>query len=148
MPHPTFGVLGPLEVRLDGHVITIGSRKQRLLLCALLTAPNRVVGIDTLVALLWDDDPPASVAVTLRSVASRLRRALGPLGERVRAIGGGYLAAVDPETVDLYAFEALAIQGRQLLANGRAGEAVAALTRALALWRGPVLVDLADFAAA
>lgn len=144
MPHPTFRLLGPLEVRLDGRVVDIGSAKQRALLSALLLEPNRVVAAGTLVGLLWGEQPPASVAVTLRSVVSRLRRALGAQGRRVQARDGGYVLRVDPQTVDVRVFEDLAARGCALLARGRHGEAAALLTQAMDLWRGPVLTELPD----
>ncbi len=81
-----------------------------------------MVPTDTLVALLWGEDPPASVAVTLRSVASRLRGALGAAGERVRAHDGGYVARVDPESIDVRAFEDFTARGRALLADDRPDE--------------------------
>ena len=57
MPQPAFGLLGPLDVRIDGRVVAIGSRKQRVLLCALLATPGRVVPTATLVELLGATSP-------------------------------------------------------------------------------------------
>jgi DNA-binding SARP family transcriptional activator len=144
MSQQAFGLLGPLEVRLDGRLVAIGSRKQRVLLCALLATPDRVVPVDTLVALLWGDEPPASVAVTLRSVASRLRNALGSAGEHVQAHDGGYVARLDPAAIDAHRFEDLAARGRALLADDRPDAAMAVLTRASALWRGRPFADVGE----
>jgi predicted ATPase/DNA-binding SARP family transcriptional activator len=139
-----FGVLGPLEVREDGQPVEIGSRKQRMLLAALLVTPNRIVPTETLVSLLWDDHPPASVDVTLRSLVSRIRRSLGPGGRCLQARHGGYLLRIDPGLIDAVAFERLAARGRASLDQGRRAEALTLLRDALALWRGPALADIAD----
>jgi len=144
VPQPAFGLLGPLEVRLDGRLVAIGSRKQRVLLCALLATPGHVVPVDTLVALLWGDEPPASVAVTLRSVASRLRNALGAEGERVQAHDGGYVVRDGSAAIDAHAFVDLAARGRALLADDRPEAAMAVLARASALWRGRPFADIGD----
>ncbi|MDN5858983.1 MAG: winged helix-turn-helix domain-containing protein [Pseudonocardia sp.] len=139
-----FRVLGSLEVLVDGHRIDISSRKQRMLLCALAVTPGRPVSTDALVALLWGDEPPASVEVTLRSLASRLRRALGPVGGVLQGGDGGYLLRVDPERIDAFRFERQVASGRASLAAGRSHDAAVALRSALGMFRGPVLVEIAD----
>jgi len=78
-----FRVLGPLEVVVGGELVEIGSRKQRMLLCALAAEPGRTVQSDALLAVLWAGVPPASAEVTLRGLVSRLRRALGKAGDRL-----------------------------------------------------------------
>ena len=47
-----FGVLGPLEMRVAGALVPLGTPKQRAVLAALLTNLNRVVGIDALIDAL------------------------------------------------------------------------------------------------
>jgi DNA-binding SARP family transcriptional activator len=58
---------------------------------------------------------------------------------------GRYRLAVPPEACDDVVFEHAAATGERLLASGRPEQAVAELDRALALWRGEVLADLADY---
>ncbi|MCX6463924.1 MAG: BTAD domain-containing putative transcriptional regulator [Pseudonocardiales bacterium] len=136
-------VLGPLEVRVDGRVVPIGSRKQRALLAALAVEDNRPVSTDALAELLWGDEGgPPSVRVTLRSLVSRLRRALGPAGGCLAARGGGYVLKVDRAAVDAVRFERALAWGRDRLAAGHATDAVDALRDALALWRGPAHAEL------
>ena len=53
----------------------------------------------------------------------------------------GYLLELTPEQLDLHRFERLVETGRERLAAGEAREAGQALREALALWRGPPLVD-------
>ncbi|MFC3980073.1 BTAD domain-containing putative transcriptional regulator [Streptosporangium jomthongense] len=56
----------------------------------------------------------------------------------------GYILEADPVRVDLMEFERLAKEGRRLLDVGAPHEAATALTRALALWRGPALAGATD----
>jgi predicted ATPase len=71
-----------------------------------------------------------------------LRQALGP--DRIETHGSGYRFRVEPGELDLERFEQLAERGRRALAAGRANDAADDLGRALALWTGPALADLAD----
>jgi DNA-binding SARP family transcriptional activator/tetratricopeptide (TPR) repeat protein len=98
-----------------------------------------------LAALLWDDDPPPAARATLNTHMSRLRRWLDPhddgsLGVRLVNRQGGYLAEVDPQTVDAHRFRALVERARMLTEPTARS---AGLREALALWRGPLLADAA-----
>src|SRR4029450_1572494 len=82
-PGMRFQVLGPLEVEADDGPVVLGGPKERLLLAQLLTRPNQVVPVETLVRGLWGEQPPNTAAKTLQSHVKRLRRAL----ERGRSRG-------------------------------------------------------------
>ena len=73
-----FGVLGPLEVRLDDAEVRVGGPRQRALLGLLLCHANRVVSRDQLIEELLGDQPPAAGEVTTihdpRETAERLER--------------------------------------------------------------------------
>ena len=62
----------------------------------------------------------------------------------------GYRMQISPLALDCVRFEQLLREGRAALAADNAQLAVAILTRGLALWRGPALVDVSydEFAAA
>ncbi|WP_233825426.1 AfsR/SARP family transcriptional regulator [Saccharothrix sp. S26] len=124
-----FGVLGPLEVRHAGRPVAVPAGKARVLLAALLLRVGEVVTADELVERLWDGGAPdpARARATLQMTVTRLRRALGP-ANAVRTAGGGYLADVRAEALDLSRFRALADAGRY--------------AEALALWRGAPLSDV------
>jgi DNA-binding SARP family transcriptional activator len=55
----------------------------------------------------------------------------------------GYQLKLDPRSTDIVRFEELATQGRAQLRDDPAA-AAATLREALALWRGPALMDVAD----
>jgi class 3 adenylate cyclase len=102
------------------------------------------VSVDRLVDDLWGERPPATATASLQNAVSLTRRALG---DGVLVTGsGGYALAVPPEQVDALRFERLVADAQQT----RGEERAETLRRALALWRGPALGDLAfePFAAA
>ena len=55
----------------------------------------------------------------------------------------GYVLLLDSEHLDIARFKRLLATGRQALAEGAPAPAEAALAEALALWRGPALLDFA-----
>jgi DNA-binding SARP family transcriptional activator len=71
------GVLGPLQVRKDGVPVVIPGAKPRAILTMLGLHSGSIVSADTLIELLWGDDPPRTAAKALPTHISSLRRALG-----------------------------------------------------------------------
>jgi DNA-binding SARP family transcriptional activator/tetratricopeptide (TPR) repeat protein len=139
-------LLGPLEVRHDDVPIVLGRRRrERCLLGLLLLDPGRVVSVDRLQDLLWDDAEPTTAAAVLKTHVARLRSVLDPdrdgrYGLRIVRRGDGYVAEIDPSSVDVQRFRSLVDRAR----SERAPDRRAALLRqALAAWRGPLLEDVA-----
>jgi predicted ATPase/DNA-binding SARP family transcriptional activator len=135
-------VLGPLEVRDDGHVVDISGAKQRAVVAILATNAGRVVSGDRLIEELWGDDAPVDAANALQHHISRLRRVLGP--ERLVARPPGYVLELDEDAVDAIAFERLTAEGRAALRAGDQHRADETLREALSLWRGEPLAEFAD----
>ena len=136
-----FRILGPLEVRDGGRVVAVRGPRQRSLLTLLLLHANEAISSERLVEEVWWDAAPASGATALRVRVSQLRSALG--ADLIATSAAGYALEIDPERIDARRFERLLESGRRLRADGAAAEAAAALREALALWRGPALVDCA-----
>ncbi|MDH6549680.1 DNA-binding SARP family transcriptional activator/tetratricopeptide (TPR) repeat protein [Streptomyces sp. SAI-133] len=136
-----FGLLGP-PVLYDGRggagVRVVGSRKQRILLAALLLEAGRVVSTKSLKEALWGSTPPASAKASLHNHVSRLRRLLDD-PERLQAVAPGYLLRVAPGELDVQVFESHATRARRAHAEGDWPETVRACAAALALWRGAPL---------
>ncbi|GGO69532.1 hypothetical protein GCM10012289_30900 [Nonomuraea cavernae] len=128
-------MLGPLQVE-GGRVP--GPAKHRALLAALLLSAGRVVPIERLMALVWDDRPPASAEPVLRVYVSALRKVVGG----ITTAPGGYLIDVRPGDVDCHRFERLVGQARTAREAGRVAEAAAGFKAALGLWRGAALADV------
>lgn len=131
-------VLGP--VRVSGHDAAIAP-KQRLLLGTLALSPG-AVSTDSIVSLLWRDDPPEGARAAVHVHVSRLRRSIAATGAAIHRDGDGYTLSVDPAHVDLTCFEDLVARGSAVVATEptRAREL---LRTALGLWRGPPLGDVA-----
>ncbi|MEV7680892.1 BTAD domain-containing putative transcriptional regulator [Streptomyces sp. NPDC088341] len=126
----------------DGTAVALGGARLRALLTVLALRPGRTVTAGTLVAEVWDGDPPADAMGALQALVGRLRRALGPAA--VLSADGGYRLRADEDDVDLHRFGRLAAEGARALGEGDAAKAAGLLDDALALWRGPVLADLPD----
>jgi predicted ATPase/DNA-binding SARP family transcriptional activator len=126
-----FRLLGPLAP-------AAGSGKRPALLALLLLSANRVVSTDRLIDDLWGAEPPATAAVAIQNAISQLRRLVG--ADRIVTHPGGYELRVAAGELDVHAFE------RGLADAAEATDPAAKLDhldRALALWRGPALVDFA-----
>ena len=146
-----YRILGPLDVRDDGHALELGGEKQRALLAILLLHANEAVSVDRLIEGLWGEQLPRSAHKTLQGYIYRLRKLLenGSSEAGATANGGvlvtsahGYLLRVADGELDLDRFKALVEQGRQALAAGDPATAATLLRDALGLWRGPALADL------
>ena len=130
---PEFLILGPLEVRLGGRLVTLGSTKQRALLAALLLRMNEVVSAERLIDELWGEAPPRSAANALQVYVSQLRKALG--ANVLVTEAPGYVARIAPGQLDAARFESLVDEGRRAMLSDDAVAAATNLREALALWR-------------
>lgn len=115
--------------------------RQRSVLAILLLHRGETLSSDRLIDELWGQRPPADAQTALQQHVSRLRKVLEPHALLVTR-APGYALDIAPEQLDLERFRALVEQGRGQL--DEAAEAAAqTLRRALALWRGPPLADIA-----
>jgi DNA-binding SARP family transcriptional activator len=143
-----FRILGPLEALDGSRALPLGGGKQRALLAVFLLHANETLSTDRLIDELWGERPPATAAKTVQVYISRLRKTLAG-GEGGGSAGAvvtrehGYELGLDPDRLDAHRFERLVAEGRGELAAGRPERAAAALERALSLWRGAPLADLA-----
>jgi DNA-binding SARP family transcriptional activator len=132
-----FRLLGPLEVIGHDRLLVLGGGRQRSLFVALLLHANEVVSTDRLIDALWGEAPPRTATKSIQVYVSRLRKELGE--SRLVTRAPGYVLKVDRSELDLGRFE-------QLMGEARSADphnAAQKLRRALALWRGPALADLA-----
>jgi predicted ATPase/DNA-binding SARP family transcriptional activator len=140
-----FRILGPLEVLDQGRRCALGSPRQRALLAVLLLDAGHVVSVDALTESLWPEDPPASARHALEVYVSRLRKQLHADGrERLETRAPGYVLHIDGDTLDAQQFEVLIAQARTAVADGSPAHAAELLGRALELWRGEPLADVAS----
>ncbi|HEX4009145.1 MAG TPA: BTAD domain-containing putative transcriptional regulator [Solirubrobacteraceae bacterium] len=140
-----FRVLGPLEMARDGEPVRLGGSRQRSLLALLLIAANEMVTMEQLTEQLFGNDASDGSVNAVHVAISRLRRVLECDDHHLLLTRpGGYVLEVDPEQLDAALFQRLLAEGRELLADGDPVGAATRLREALALWRGPPLVDVSS----
>jgi SARP family transcriptional regulator, regulator of embCAB operon len=144
-----FGLLGPLEMSVDGALVPLGTPKQRAVLAMLLMNRNSPVGVERLITALWEGWPPSGARASIHSYVSNLRKLLTGVGVDPRTVLAaappGYRLSIDENTCDLGRFIAEKTAGVHAAASGKFEQASQHLSAALAEWRGPVLEDLRDF---
>lgn len=138
-------LLGPFEVERNGRAVAIPAGRQRTLLSLLAVQAGRAVPTDVIAEHLWGEELPPSARATLRGYVLRLRRALTPRGlaRAGSVIGTGrnsYWLEAMPESVDTYRFRKLTAEAAAADDPGREADL---LDRALSLWRGSALSDVA-----
>lgn len=131
-------ILGPLEASEDGQSLDLGPPKQRALLSLLVLHRNEVVSADRLIDELWAGRPPVAAGKSIQVYVSQLRKTLGAAAIESRS--GGYRLSL---ATDVDRFDRLAEEGRDLLQRGEPRRAAVVLRKALSLWRGPPLADVA-----
>ena len=130
-------VLGPLDTGADPL-----SPRERVILAALIVRRGRGVAPAELADALWGENPPATWEQQVRNSIARIRSRLGR--ESVDDGGAGSTAlGVDPESIDAVRFERLISTARQHALHGEHDRAVDAYRKALALWRGDPLPEVA-----
>lgn len=146
------GVLGPLSVRVGEDSHTPSAPKMRSVLATLLVHADQVVPVSSLIRELWDEDPPVSCLTTLQTYILNLRKLLASAAgltsrqvasEILVTRSGGYLFRTGQDDLDVHRFHELVADGRRALSSGDDVTALATLTSALQIWRGPALVDVA-----
>ncbi len=136
-----FRLLGPLEV-LDGdRPVRLGGPKQRAALAILLLSANRVVSVERLADDLYAGAPPVTAVTQVQRQVSELRKTLG--AEAIETRSPGYVLHVEPGHLDLDRFERGTHDAAQALEAADPQTAADVLGRALGLWRGAPLADLA-----
>ncbi|QDI72555.1 SARP family transcriptional regulator [Streptomyces calvus] len=142
-----YGLLGPLEVRdAQGGTLRIPPGRQQTVLGALLLEANRVVSVDRLIDIVWEDEPPRTARTQIQICVSQLRagldRARGE--ETIQTQAPGYRLRVADHQLDLTAFTAARAAADAAVARCDDLEASRLLGEALALWRGPALSGTAS----
>jgi DNA-binding SARP family transcriptional activator len=150
---PRFGILGPLQVLENESAVDPGSRKQQIVLAALLCNANSLVSTDSLVEAVWDDVPPRTARKNIQVYVSALRTLVsqGP-GPRISFRAGGYVFHARPAELDSLCFEEKTRARHSLRQDVPPASVAQTLAGALGLWRGRVLdgmrgVPLIDAAA-
>ena len=145
-------LLGPVEVHANARPAPITQPGLRALLALLALSANRVVSEAVLIDGLWRDHDDRPREGNLHAQVYQLRRRLAAMepdrdsrdSPRLITRPPGYQLMLGPAESDLAMFSALTAAGREAARAGDAETAAGSLGRALALWRGPALADVAD----
>ncbi|GAA0941319.1 hypothetical protein Vau01_087270 [Virgisporangium aurantiacum] len=132
----SIGVLGPLQVVVDGRPVALTARRLRTLLTALALSAGEPVSLDRLATVVWGESPPMDARRAVQLYVARLRRLLGR--NLIRAAPGGYVLRVEPDQVDALRFVRL-LGRRVAVADPDAERSL--LAEALDLWRGEAFAD-------
>jgi DNA-binding SARP family transcriptional activator len=142
-------LLGPLSAHLNHQPVVPSAPKQRQILVLLALNAGRVVTTQTLVEELWGDKPPPSFASTMQTYILQLRDKLAMAardGKWARRLLGtrhsGYQIEAQLCQTDVAEFDRLVRAGRRAAEAGDPATTSELLGGALALWRGPALVDV------
>jgi DNA-binding SARP family transcriptional activator len=130
-----FRLLGPLEVTDDSGPLDLGGREQRALLVMLLLQPGRTVSFDRLIDALEGGRASAS---RVRDLLTELEEVLGP--DVLEWGAHGCRLRIRSGQIDVDRFRVLLEAAKR----GTPSERAQSLRHALALWRGPVLMDFED----
>ncbi len=131
------GLLGPLQVSVNGAAVAVPAARQRAVLAILAVRAGELVSADELADTLWDGTPPDRAADTIRNYMKRLRLRLGSGGGRiVTCRPRGYRLEAAEDELDLWLFTRLCRDGESAVRAGDWPAAFEALGRALGLWRG------------
>lgn len=139
------GVLGPLQVTSGGKSFVPTAPKSRQLLALLLINANEFVSVDACVEELWSGSPPNSFMSTLHTYVLHVRRMLKHLpggSDLLLTRTQGYQLVVPPGAFDRALFDDYVRAAREALTRNENHRAASMFRSALALWRGPVLVDV------
>jgi DNA-binding SARP family transcriptional activator len=141
-------VLGRLEARHGDASIVPTAMKQRQVLSMLAIRAGQMLTVPTLIEELWGENrAPRSATQLVKTYILRLRQLLdeatgGTAKQVLITQFGGYALEVATDAVDVHRFRRLALLGERALESGDFPSASDILARALALWRGPALVDV------
>src|SRR3954447_1765378 len=132
-----YGVLGPVEARVDGALLAIGGPQQRRVLALLLQRAGHAVSTDRMVDCLWaDGEAPDGADRSVMTYVSRLRTSLGD--QVVERAHDGYRLVLNGDTLDANEFEACLLEAE----SAEPSRAIELYDRALALWRGDAFGEL------
>ncbi len=132
----SIGVLGPLEVTVNGAPCTLSGSRQKRLLAFLLIRANAAISPDQVIDALWDDVLPATALSQVRNAVAKLRRDLGRAGATVVTDSRSYCLRIDDDQADVLRFSRSVKRARELVRAGADDDTLEAVRAGLALWRG------------
>lgn len=116
------------------------------MLTTLLLNAGRLTSAESLIQRIWESPPETAKAQVHNLISSLRRRFRAEDPDLVETRAAGYVLHLDRHWLDLAEFRELSERGRAAVAAADHAAALALLDRALALWRGPALADVPEYA--
>lgn len=144
-------VLGPMNVFGDDLEPVALAPKPRRLLALLAVSADSAVSVGSLVQELWGNNPPRTATATIqtyigqvrRTLAEALKKSVNEIAEEILVTeGSSYVLSTRRVALDITEYEMLAAAGNAAVQRGEFVEGSDLLHRAVALWRGPALVNV------
>ena len=135
-----YRVLGPVAATRDGEEIALGGEKQRAVFAMLVGRAGQAIDRDVLLEGVWGESATDSNRASLHTYVSNLRALTGL---QISRTGTTYTLVVEPDEVDLFAFESAVDEARAQLTTA-ADQAADLLRVALGWWRGRPYANVAD----
>ena len=130
----TLELLGPVTIRGGAHEVRLTRQMEIGVLAMLALHAGNAVKAQTLINVLWPDDPPPTATKTLQGYIKRVRGLLAQSGIGItHTTPAGYVLEISPGQVDALCFEAIAAEARTCDDDAIR---VRQLDSALKLWRG------------
>jgi DNA-binding SARP family transcriptional activator/tetratricopeptide (TPR) repeat protein len=133
-------LLGPIDILVNNEPLQVNGQRRKAVLAVLAMQRGEVVSTTQLMDLVWGDTPPPTALNALQSHVSYLR---GLMGARTAILTRppGYVLELPGDGTDVQLAERLLREGTR---SADPVDAARQLQRALALWRGEPLAELAD----
>ncbi|MBR8642657.1 AfsR/SARP family transcriptional regulator [Streptomyces tuirus] len=144
-------VLGPMTCFDDDSEPIVLAPKPRRLLALLAVNADRAVSVNALVQELWGTSPPRTATATIqtyigqvrRTIAEALRKSATEVADDILITeGSSYVLSTSRVALDITEYEMLAEAGSAAVQRGEFVQGSDLLHRAVALWRGPALVNV------
>ncbi|MEU6094437.1 AfsR/SARP family transcriptional regulator [Streptomyces sp. NPDC047079] len=144
-------VLGPMTVFDEESEPVVLAPKPRRLLALLAVNADRAVSVNSLMQELWGSNPPRTATATIqtyigqvrRTLAEALRTSVAEVADEILITeGSSYVLSTSRVALDIAEYELLAAAGSTAVQCGDFVRGSDLLGQAVALWRGPVLVNV------
>ncbi|SEC38792.1 DNA-binding transcriptional activator of the SARP family [Streptomyces sp. 3213] len=140
-----YTLLGPVGMGFEDMPLAVKRPRCRAVLAYLLLHSNHVVSTQQLIDALWGGSEPQTARSQIQADIAALRRVCRDAGAKipVESRAPGYSITVDDGELDLDVFRSGMTRARQEAARGDSRSAVRLIRKALALWQGTPLADIA-----
>lgn len=141
-------LLGPVEIIVRGTALAFPQLAKRVIVAALAVTADRPVSVRELIDTIWREDVTRRRMANLQSQVSQLRQWLREAGAdeglRILTRPPGYQLVLLDASTDLADLDRLTEDAQAAMRANEPAAAADDYRRALSLWRGTALADVAE----